>query len=151
MTEDLEALVSHLHVVGGRAVSAPPPGALVQLAPKRSPRIRERDALFVLVLPARETHANAVFYEEMARTAAQRYFEQDGPIAAGLALTLTSLNADLFRHNQANPQQPFYAEMACLVLRNQADQRRLYARRLDRRVAGRRSSGPSRPAWPRPT
>ncbi len=116
---DLEALVGHLFVVGGRAVTAPPPGALVQLAPKRSPRVRERDALFVLVLPARDTHAKAVFYEEMARTVAQRYFEQEGPVSGALRTVLTSLNDDLFKHNQAHPRQPFYAELGCLVLREQ--------------------------------
>ncbi len=116
---DLEALVGHLFVVGGRAVTAPPPGALVQLAPKRSPRVRERDALFVLVLPAKETHAKAVFYEEMARTIAQRYFEQEGPVSGALRAVLTSVNDDLFKHNQAHPRAPFYAEVGCLVLREQ--------------------------------
>ncbi len=119
MTEELEALVSHLYVVGGRAVSAPPPGALVQLAPPRVSRSRERDAIFVLVLPAGQRQAKALFYEQMARLAAERYFETHGGVTAGLREVLVSLNSNLLEHNTGHPDSPFYADVICLVLRQQ--------------------------------
>ncbi len=117
MSNEFDALVSHLYVVGGRAVSAPPPGALVQLAPHRAPRSRERDAFFALVLPAGVHQAKAMFYEQMARLAAERYFANDGAVTVSLRNVMISINEDLQRHNQTHPQQPFYADLVCMVLR----------------------------------
>lgn len=119
MTEELEALVSHIFVVGSRAVSASPPGALVQLAPSSAPPGRARDAFFALVMPTGRAQAKAVFYERMVQLAAERYFASSEAITTSLRQVLTSLNHDLYQHNQAHPNQPFYAEMACLVLRGQ--------------------------------
>ncbi|MBN2471305.1 MAG: hypothetical protein JXN59_11315 [Anaerolineae bacterium] len=119
MSHEFEALVSHLYVVGGRAVTAPPPGALVQLCPPGAPRNRQRDAFFVLVLPTQAHHAQAVFYEQLARWAAEKYFEQKGAITAGLQTVLEALNNNLFQHNARHPRQPFYAHVICIVLREQ--------------------------------
>ena len=52
MVEELEALVGYVFVVGGRAVSATPPGALVELPPRRHQRGREQDTFFTLVTAA---------------------------------------------------------------------------------------------------
>jgi len=117
MIDELEALVGHLYVVGGRAISAPPPGALVQLAPKRVPRSRERDAFFGLVLPTPGAQAKAVFYERMVQLAAERYFNSQGGVTAGLREVLAMLNDDLLAHNREHPEHPFYADMVCAVLR----------------------------------
>ncbi len=119
MSDELEALVSHLYVVGGRSVGAPPPGALVQLCPPGAPRSRERDAFFVLVVPSGEHQAKTVFYEQLARWAAARYFERQGGITAGLQAVLERLNENLFQHNARHPGQPFYADVTCAVLREQ--------------------------------
>ena len=118
MSHEFEALVSHLYVVGGRAVSAPPPGALVQLCPPSAPRSRQRDAFFVLVLPTSH-QAQAVFYEQLAHWAAEKYFEHEGSITAGLQAVLEALNDNLFKHNARHPRQPFYAHVVCVVLRGQ--------------------------------
>ncbi len=119
MSHEFEALVSHLYVVGGRVVSAPPPGALVQLCPPGAPRSRQRDAFFVLVLPTEAHQAQAVFYEQLARWAAEQYFKQQGGITAGLQTVLEALNNNLFQHNARHPRQPFYAHVICIVLREQ--------------------------------
>ncbi|MBN1963913.1 MAG: hypothetical protein JW910_04670 [Anaerolineae bacterium] len=119
MSQELEALVSHLYVVGGRAVRVPPSGALVQLAPRRAPAHRARDAFFALVLPTPGHHAQADFYERMARLAAERYFASEGDVRTGLQTTLASINHDLWTHNQAYPRKPFYADIVCLVLRGE--------------------------------
>ncbi|MBN2470795.1 MAG: hypothetical protein JXN59_08735, partial [Anaerolineae bacterium] len=116
---EFEALVSHLHVVGGRVVGAPPSGALVQLAPRSAPRSRERDAFFVITIPDGQHTTKAVFYEQMARWAAERYFEGQGGVTAGLQRVLASLNDNLVQHNARHPEQPFFAHMVCLVLRQQ--------------------------------
>jgi hypothetical protein len=119
MVKEFEALVSHLFVVGGRAVSAPPPGALVQVAPRRVSRSRERDAIFVLVLPSGDQQANAMFYEQMARQVAERYFASKGGVTVGLRGALDSLNNDLLAHNKEHPDNPYYADVLCLVLREE--------------------------------
>lgn len=119
MTQDFEALVSHLHFVGGRPVNAPPPGALIQLAPHNTARNRERDAFFVLVLPQSGRAARPVFYEQLARWAAARYFESEGGVTLGMQRVLTTLNDNLLQHNTRHPEQPFYAHAICLVLRQQ--------------------------------
>lgn len=119
INNEFEALVSHLYAVGGRAVSAPPPGALVQLCPPGAPRSRERDAFFVLVLPSGPHQTKAVFYEQLARWAAERYFERQGGTTAGLQAVLETLNENLFKHNARHPGQPYYAHIVCVVLREQ--------------------------------
>lgn len=117
MRKEFEALVSHLYVVGGRMVSVPPPGALVQLAPRNVQRSRARDALFVLALPGPGEPAKAVFYEQMAQLAAERYFANAGGVTTGLREMLISLNDDLREHNRAHPEHPFTLDVICLVLR----------------------------------
>ena len=117
MIEELEALVSHLYLVGGRAVHVLPPGAVVQLAPRHAPRSRERDAFFALVLPSALRLAKANFYERMAQLAAERYFASDGAVTTSLRGMLESINDDLYAHNQEHPDQQFFAEAICLVLR----------------------------------
>ena len=53
MATELEAFAGHLLVVGGRAVSMPPPGALAEAAPKKTSRAREGDRFFILITPMR--------------------------------------------------------------------------------------------------
>jgi len=117
MPFEYEALVGHLYVVGGRAVSAHPPGALVEVAPKRAARGRETDTFFVLVLPSGEAVASASFYERMAQTAAERYFDSTGSVTAGLRQVYNSLNQDLREHNEAQGNTPYEANMITAVLR----------------------------------
>ncbi len=74
MPIEYEALIGHLYVVGGRAISVAPPGLLVEAAPKRAARGRETDTFFALVTPAGETIAPEAFYERMAQLASDEYF-----------------------------------------------------------------------------
>jgi len=48
MPFELEALVGHLYVVNGRTISAPPPGALVEVSPRKAARGREADTLSLI-------------------------------------------------------------------------------------------------------
>jgi hypothetical protein len=54
----------------------------VEIAPKRAARGRELDTFFTLVMPSGETVAPAAFYEEMARTGADQYFNSAGSVTA---------------------------------------------------------------------
>lgn len=118
MPFDFEALVGHLYVVGGRAVSVAPPGALVEVAPKKAARGREADTFFTLVLPSGDALAPTAFYEQMSRLAAERYFDSTGSVTAGLREVFTTLNENLVDHNQSNPQRTYEANIVCAVLRS---------------------------------
>lgn len=116
MPFDYEALVGHLYIVGGRSISAAPPGTLVEVAPKKAARGREADTFFVMVLPAGEIVAPAAFYEQMCQVSAERYFGSSGSVTAGLRTILNSLNEDLHAHNSTTTS-PYEASILCAVLR----------------------------------
>lgn len=117
MPFEYEALVGHLYVVGGRAISAPPPGALVEVAPKKAARGREADCCFTLVLPSGDHAGPATFYERMAALAAEKYFNSTGSVTAGLRSVFNDINKDLHDHNLTNPKKQYEASMICAVLR----------------------------------
>ena len=116
MAFDFEALVGHLYVVGGRSISTVPPGALVEVAPRKAARGREADTFFTLVLPSGDEVAVAAFYEQMAQLAAERYFNSAGSVTAGLREVFTTLNQDLVEHNTSGKRH-YEANMLCAVLR----------------------------------
>lgn len=116
MPFEFEALVGHLNIVGGRSISAPPPGALVEVAPKKAARGREADTFFTIVLPSGDVVPPATFYEKMAQLAAERYFNSTGSVTSGLREVFHSLNQDLVEHNQS-ARRPYEANIICAVLR----------------------------------
>lgn len=121
---ELQAFVGHLLVVGGRAVRVPPPGALAESAPKRASRAREGDTFFILVTPAREPHASAAFYQELAQLASDVYFGSSGTITSGLRDALSTIHAQL----STTPGDPQEVNALALVLRGEE----LYAARSGR-------------------
>ncbi len=117
-----ESLVGYLYMVGGRAISQPPPGALVELAPRRAARGREADTVYLLITPSGETSAPAKFYDELARDAAAAYFEGTGSVTAGIRAVFNAANDrlidDLDRARRAGiALPPPEAAMLCAVLR----------------------------------
>lgn len=114
MVFQLESLVGHLFVVNGRTLSAPPPGALVEVSPKKAARGREADTLFTLVLPSGEP-APATFYSEMAALAAERYFNSSGSVTAGLRAVYDLVNRNLLEHNRVSTRT-YEVNMLCAVL-----------------------------------
>lgn len=118
MAFEYEALVGHLYVVGGRSISAAPPGTLVEVAPRKAARGREADTFFVLVLPSGETIAPAAFYEQMSQLSAEKYFNSSGSVTAGLRSVFNALNENLYEHNLDTTQPTHYeANVLCAVLR----------------------------------
>jgi hypothetical protein len=140
MAYDYEALVGHLYVVGGRSISATPPGVLVEVAPKKAARAREADTFFCLVLPSGDTVAPALFYEEMANLAAERYFASTASVTAGIRGVFSHLNDNLFQHNSTATTH-YEASMVCAVLRG-AD---LYVGKVGSGVALFRHQGQTQP------
>lgn len=116
MLFDYEALVGHLYVVKGRSISSQPPGALVEVAPRKTARGRETDTFFALVLSTGDAPAPAEFYEQMAAFAADRYFNSTGSVSAGLREVFTQINDNLYEHNQTHPHH-YEASLIAAVLR----------------------------------
>ncbi|MCC6803536.1 MAG: hypothetical protein IT319_11690, partial [Anaerolineae bacterium] len=116
MPFEYEVLVGYLYVVGGRSISAPPPGTLVEVASRRVARGRELDTFFTLVLPSGDTVAPAAFYEQMARAGADQYFNSTGSVTAGIKTAFTHLSENLYEHNSSDPRH-YEASMVCAVLR----------------------------------
>jgi len=115
MPFELEALVGHLYVAGGRTIKTTPPGFLCEVAPKQAARGREIDTFFVLVLPS-GTVAPKTFYEQMSLMAAERYFSNTGSVTAALRDVFNTLNHNLFEHNTTGHRH-YEASMICAVLR----------------------------------
>jgi hypothetical protein len=116
MAYELEALVGHLYLVGGRTISAPPPGALVEVAPRKAARAREGETFFCLVLPVGGRPAPPIFYEEMAALAAERYFDGTSSVTAALRDVISHLNENLYAHNTSSATR-YEASMVCAALR----------------------------------
>lgn len=117
MAFEYEALVGNLYIVGGRAVSVAPPGALVEVAPKRAARGRETDTFFALVQPSGDAVAPTAFYERMSQLAAERYFDSTGSVTTGLRQVFTTINQNLYDHNQDPKNRTYEANLICAVLR----------------------------------
>lgn len=116
MIEEVEALVGYVFVVGGRAVGATPPGARVELPPRKAQRSREADTFFTLITPAFPvSQGNASLYEELSRLAADSYFRSSGGVTSGLRDAVTAVHESLLSYEQAGPRGG--ANMICLVLR----------------------------------
>ncbi|MGB1288550.1 MAG: hypothetical protein ACPG7F_18590, partial [Aggregatilineales bacterium] len=115
MAFELEALVGHLYVAGGRTINTSPPGALVEVAPQKAARGRETDTFFVLVIPSGET-APTSFYQQMALMATERFFKTSGSVTSALRDVFNTLNNNLFEHNHSG-RKHYEAAMVCAVLR----------------------------------
>ncbi len=119
MAFELEALVGHLYIVGGRAINVNPPGALAQVAPAGSAPGREGDTLFLLITPSGAI-APTTFYEQLAQLAAERYFGASGSVTIALRAMFQQINRNLYEHNLERDKtggQIFESSMIAAVLR----------------------------------
>ncbi len=118
MAFELEALVGHLYIVGGRVINVNPPGSLVEVAPKSAAIGREGDTLFILIVPSGSI-APTTFYEQLAQLAAKRYFNIGGSVTIALRTMFQLINRDLYEHNLGHREgesQQFESSMIAAVL-----------------------------------
>lgn len=116
MSFEFEVLVGHLYIVGGRTISMPPPGALVEVAPQKAARGRELETFIGMVLPSRDVTAPTAFYDQMAHRAAEEYFKNTGSVTSALREVFSVLNQNLVEHNRTS-KRPYEASLLCGVLR----------------------------------
>ena len=118
MAFELEALVGHLYIVGGRVINVNPPGALVEVAPPTAAEGREGDTFFLLIVPSGSI-APTTFYEQLATLAAERYFSAGGSVTIALRGMFQMINRNLYDHNLEHSEsgsQQFETSMIAAVL-----------------------------------
>lgn len=118
MAFELEALVGHLYIVGGRVINVNPPGALVEVAPPSAARGREGDTFFILIVPSGAI-APTTFYEQLAQLAAERYFSMGGSVTIALRTMFQLINRNLYEHNldhKDRQEQQFESSLIAAVL-----------------------------------
>jgi hypothetical protein len=117
-SSELEALVGHLFVVGGRTISAASPGSIAMPPPRRTARGRQNDTFFGLITLHAGHHQPAVFYEKLGEAATEIFFKTSGSVTAALRQTVDLLHETARRDNASHPE-PFEVGLACAILRDQ--------------------------------
>jgi hypothetical protein len=117
-SSELEALVGHLFVVGGRSISTASPGAIAMPPPRRTARGRDLDTLFALITLSEEQSQPAAFYEGLAHELSTRYFNVPGSVTSALRDSINAINSLLYRAN-ASALEPIRVGLACAILREQ--------------------------------
>jgi hypothetical protein len=115
---DLEALVGHLFIVGGRSISTASPGAIATPPPRRAARGRDFDTLFALISLSAEQRQPASFYEQLTELLSHKYFSTPGSVTAALREAVAAVNDKLVDHNTQQPE-PLQIGMICAILREQ--------------------------------
>jgi len=101
MTQSLEADLALLHVVGGAARIAPPPGTLAQLAPRRCARGRSDDALLLSLAIRAARPAAPSHLDHLAGLAAEVFFGTPGSVTSALREAAAIVNDQLVDANRS--------------------------------------------------
>lgn len=115
---ELEALVGHLFIVGGRSIRAASPGAVAMPPPRRTARGRHHDTFFGLLSLSQEQRQPASFYEDLTRHLSSTFFSVGGSVTAALRQAIAAANAALLGINRQRPD-PLTVGLACAILREQ--------------------------------
>ncbi|MBN1122191.1 MAG: hypothetical protein JXJ17_14030 [Anaerolineae bacterium] len=117
-TSELEALVGHLFVVGGRAISAASPGSVAMPPPRRAARGRHNDTLFGLISLGVGEHQPAAFYESLVEEMTSTYFKASGSVTSALRTAIQAVNESVRRMNSSRGE-PLAVGLSCAIMREQ--------------------------------
>lgn len=115
-TNELEALVGHLFVFGGRSISSAAPGAIATPPPRKAARGRDAETLFALVALPEDVRQPASFYEEMTGILSDAYFGTAGSVTSAMRDAVTAVNDHALGINRRD-ETKFEVGLACIVLR----------------------------------
>jgi hypothetical protein len=115
---ELEALVGHIFIVGGRSVRSASPGTIAMPAPRRAARGRDRDTFFGLVSLSEAGRQPASFYEKLIQQVSTGYFDSSGSVTAALRNAISDLNSSLLTMNSVQPDS-LSVGLACVIMREQ--------------------------------
>ncbi len=115
---ELEALVGHLFIVGGRSIRSASPGAVAMPPPRRTARGRDHDTFFGLLSLSQEQRQPAAFYEGLTRRLSSTFFSVSGSVTAAMRQAIAAANTELLTINRQRPDA-LSVGLACAVLREQ--------------------------------
>jgi len=111
---ELEALVGHLFIVGGRSLRAASPGAAAVPAPRRAARGRDADTYFCLASLIEDQRQSAAFYEEIVSASSEVYFDTPGSVTAAMRNSIKAANELLLSRGE-----PVSVGLSCAILKEQ--------------------------------
>lgn len=118
MPQMFEAEISMLHVAGGAPRLTPPPGTLVDTAPRRAARGRKDDVFFVTLSPRADDMTYPGLLDQLAQNAGSAYFGTPRSVTAGLRAAADEINLQLMDLNESGTgPAPLHANLILGVLR----------------------------------
>ena len=100
-SQDLQAVTGHLYLIEGiNQETNSVPGLLVQSAPNKTARGRNRDSLFVHLSLSGQPADTAVLSQDLLDIISQHYFQSNGSVTAALRQAVIEANQRLLRLNQ---------------------------------------------------
>lgn len=118
---ELQAVTGQLFIENGevQAVTAeqPIPGLLVQPAPSRAARSREKDLLFVHLTLSGPFAETAVLYQDILIVISKTFYQANGSVTAALRKAIIEANQFLLRHNISHQGPQREGAISCTAFR----------------------------------
>ena len=116
--QDLQAVTGHLYLIEGAVQEVNNvPGLLVQPAPAKTARGRNRDSLFVHLSLSGQPADTAVLSQDLLDIISQHYFKSSGSVTATLRQAVIEANQRLLRLNLSGSSEVREGAISCAVLR----------------------------------
>lgn len=117
---ELQAVIGELYLLDGVVqVATPVPGLLVQPAPKKTARGRDKDYLFVHLSLTGRPEAYAETAQTLLNLIHEAYFQSTGSVTAALRKAIMTANQMLLRANMSKESPVRQGAVMCAVLREQ--------------------------------
>ncbi len=116
--QDLQAVTGHLYLIEGAVQEVNNvPGLLVQPAPAKTARGRNRDSLFVHLSLSGQPADTAVLSQDLLDIISHHYFKSSGSVTATLRQAVIEANQRLLRLNLSGSSEVREGAISCAVLR----------------------------------
>lgn len=117
-SQELQAVTGHLHLIEGAVQeTSSVPGLLVQPAPAKTARGRNRDSLFVHLSLSGQPADTAVLSQDLLDIISRSYFKSSGSVTAALRQAIIEANQRLLRLNLSGSSETREGAINCAVLR----------------------------------
>ncbi len=113
---ELEALVGHLFIVGGRMISSASPGAIAMSPPRRAARGRDSDSFFSLISLAPGERQPATFYKSLLDALTETYYNTTGGVTTAMREAIAAASQQVYTFNRVETDFVTVG-LACAVLR----------------------------------
>ena len=118
---ELQAVTGQLFIINGVVQEVTPeqpiPGLLVQPAPSRAARSREKDLLFVHLTLSGPFDETAVLYQDILIIISKTFYQANGSVTAALRKAIIEANQFLLRHNISHQGPQREGALSCTAFR----------------------------------